>query len=249
MKSPTVFESWQRKLWLSLRGMKMIVKSVPNTSQEERQRGCKRTEKRGGRLVVEESTIDAYLQADVKLMRKNLAVLEGGPYASTGVRGQAGPKLEMRSDGTFMRQDRLVVWSKGATPELREQLRARIIPGGTRCDCCKKTKEALGMKKLLCCQRCNMAYYCSKECQTTQWKAGHKQACREAGEIHPGDFLKLQGLVENPELNGLIVRAVAPVDGNPARWQVQRFLDPLFSDFNRPLIIDINNLAHIRPQK
>jgi len=61
-----------------------------------------------------------------------------------------------------------------------------FIPGD-QCDGCGKKKRD---EKLLVCSRCEITYYCSKECQTTHWKAdprGHKQMCRKKGEFRLGD--------------------------------------------------------------
>lgn len=32
------------------------------------------------------------------------------------------------------------------------------------------------------CSRCRQAHYCSKDHQAVDWRSGHKQACRQAGE-------------------------------------------------------------------
>jgi len=42
------------------------------------------------------------------------------------------------------------------------------------CACCYKT---LSTDKPKCCVECKAAYYCSRECQAADWKAGHKKDC------------------------------------------------------------------------
>jgi hypothetical protein len=47
------------------------------------------------------------------------------------------------------------------------------------CHHCEKL-ETLGGAKLMKCQRCNVTYYCSKQCQIADWKK-HKKSCNELG--------------------------------------------------------------------
>lgn len=42
-----------------------------------------------------------------------------------------------------------------------------------RCDGCRKLSE-----KLQKCAGCELATYCSKDCQRQHWRAGHKSGCR-----------------------------------------------------------------------
>jgi len=42
------------------------------------------------------------------------------------------------------------------------------------CACCYKP---LSTDKSKCCVECKAVYYCSRECQATDWKAGHKKDC------------------------------------------------------------------------
>jgi hypothetical protein len=41
-----------------------------------------------------------------------------------------------------------------------------------QCDYCGRIQS-----KLLACERCKLAYYCEEECQTRDWKDGHKTQC------------------------------------------------------------------------
>lgn len=38
--------------------------------------------------------------------------------------------------------------------------------------------EVEGEEKFKCCSRCKVKRYCSKACQTTHWRAGHKKECK-----------------------------------------------------------------------
>jgi hypothetical protein len=46
----------------------------------------------------------------------------------------------------------------------------------SHCSCCKKKKEAVS--RLDKCSRCQVAYYCSKECQRGDW-GSHKEICKK----------------------------------------------------------------------
>ncbi len=50
------------------------------------------------------------------------------------------------------------------------------ISDARKCWACAKAEDPQGNWKLLVCQRCRTAYYCSKECQRSAWKE-HKAEC------------------------------------------------------------------------
>ena len=110
--------------------------------------------------------------------------------------------------------------------------------GGDKCDCCGKQNV-----KLFTCARCKMTYYCSQECQKTNWKNGHNKACRKAGQVKVGDYVKLRDLSRRPELNGNIVLVEAKIEDKENRWKV--------SDEGKGLLlsVSVDNLARIRPEK
>jgi len=88
----------------------------------------------------------------------------------------------------------------------------RLAVGGDRCDRCgHAAAEDQPLKR---CSRCQLAYYCSRECAKQAWKAGHRSACRAPGQFDVGDKVLVQGLVSQPQLNGKIVevRGTAPGD-------------------------------------
>ena len=88
----------------------------------------------------------------------------------------------------------------------------RLAVGGDRCDRCgHAAAEDQPLKR---CSRCQLAYYCSRECAKQAWKAGHRSACRAPGQFDVGDKVHVQGLVSQPQLNGKIVevRGTAPGD-------------------------------------
>jgi len=51
-------------------------------------------------------------------------------------------------------------------------------PRTAKCNYCKKEGESIKLKK---CSRCKLSEYCSKECQTNDWKV-HKAECRKPPE-------------------------------------------------------------------
>ncbi|KAM3574986.1 hypothetical protein VYU27_003112 [Nannochloropsis oceanica] len=61
-----------------------------------------------------------------------------------------------------------------ATPLPASQPPASSPPAMHWCSGCAATKET----RTLACAKCKAAWFCSKDCQTTAWKAGHKEACK-----------------------------------------------------------------------
>ena len=52
---------------------------------------------------------------------------------------------------------------------------------GNYCDCCGISESDLkqkGNKSLMKCSRCNVTWYCTKQCQKQHWRAGHKHKCK-----------------------------------------------------------------------
>ncbi|VDC03167.1 unnamed protein product [Peniophora sp. CBMAI 1063] len=51
------------------------------------------------------------------------------------------------------------------------------------CDCCKQMRRCAGPEegsmKLARCKECQVARYCSRECQVQGWKGGHKDECKD----------------------------------------------------------------------
>lgn len=85
--------------------------------------------------------------------------------------------------------------------------------------------EAKTCDSLKMCQRCQRAWYCSKECQLAAWKT-HKTECRARYLFAPGEAAILCNLNSQPELNGTIVTILAKdervMSEDPAlqKWQV-----------------------------
>ena len=106
---------------------------------------------------------------------------------------------------------------RGGTTLTDEEFNNLIDVGGLRCDCCKSEVE-----KLLVCERCKKAYYCSAECQKEQWKNnGHKIHCRKDGEFKADDLVQIARLKNKPELNDKIYRVVGPDKNNVGRYEVR----------------------------
>ncbi|GKY93171.1 hypothetical protein MPSEU_000285100 [Mayamaea pseudoterrestris] len=100
--------------------------------------------------------------------------------------------------------------------------------GGKACDACGKTLEQLEVRRLDVCSRCNMAYYCSRECQVIAWKHGHKGACRHPNQRVQGDIMQLRGIEDEPDLNLQLVTLIAE-EANE-RWKVTTLSPPLKLD-------------------
>jgi len=179
----------------------------------------------------------------LKDVRDNLGIMERGGVIN-GI-----PSKQYRSDGTPMpptvRQNWIVVGAGPSELNRKEIVDRLLAVGGTKCDCCGKTREAYGLTHLFSCSRCKKAFYCSAECQRKQWnkKCGHKKYCREPGQVEPGDYVRLNGLQAKPELNGMIVQVVGQVPNNPSRLEVR------LSGGNRSLSIPKDKMEQMRPLK
>lgn len=123
-----------------------------------------------------------------------------------------------------------------------DDIMKRLVVGGGQCDCCGKERMQVDGNSLFRCTRCKRAYYCSSACQHRMWKSGHKEACRAPGQIEPGDYMLIKGLVNRKELNMKLVRAVKLVQPS-GRWEVA------VDGQSKTLSIAPEKLDHIRPYK
>ncbi|CAB9511851.1 expressed unknown protein [Seminavis robusta] len=149
---------------------------------------------------------------------------------------------------------------KGATfpefcchvPATRPDLAERIRVGGFACDCCGKSQEELGQIQMKCCLKCNMAHYCSTDCEEASWKAGHQQACRPVGKIQAGDIMQLVPSKSlKPELNGELVTIVEADLQKKSHWIAELLVGELavMHDMVGPMRIKASKMLHIRPAK
>jgi len=165
--------------------------------------------------------------------------------------------FRMRSDGSYFRNkshetqvavSRTLPGSFWNTDNLSEKINYLQSVGGAECDFCKKTLHELAqltaVNTLQRCNRCKRAFYCNKECQKKQWRAGHKQACREPGQIEAGDYVRLHGLERRPELNGFIVEVVQPAPNKEGRWQVK-----IPGEESRCFSVATKSIGTLRPVK
>ena len=87
-------------------------------------------------------------------------------------------------------------------------------------------------------------YFCSEECQQTQWEAGHKDHCRRPrGNIRTDDFMVIWGLERKPSLNGEIVQVEGPDPHERGRWVVHR------PGFENRMSVAAIKLFQLRPLK
>jgi len=65
--------------------------------------------------------------------------------------------------------------SRMSTSKTNEQ--GKKVVSEKTCSNCHLPEGSRGAPKLSACARCGLVVYCSRECQRTHWKAGHKQHC------------------------------------------------------------------------
>jgi hypothetical protein len=88
------------------------------------------------------------------------------------------------------------------------------------CARCGKLRSADGVK-LLVCVRCNLLWYCGKECQKAHWKAVHKHQCRDPKGFHAGDIVRLSDLDEaDKALQDHFFRVVGAEPGVENGWRL-----------------------------
>jgi hypothetical protein len=183
-------------------------------------------------------TVGDVMDELTKTTKENLRKLERPKFSS------CPDAFEIRSDGSKV-PSRQAAMPLSSNESLTEQV---LTVGGANCDCCGKSRQELGTATLMICTRCKMAYYCSKECQKAQWKAGHKQACRKEGQIEIGDLMQLHGLVSQPRLNSKIGKIQGPADtssssSTSSRWAVY------LPDEDRVIAVSADRLKRLRPTK
>ena len=122
------------------------------------------------------------------------------------------------------------------------EVQQRLAVGGSSCDACGASP--FKRRPFKRCSQCNMAYYCDSSCQKLAWKAGHKQACRKPGQVEVGDWMRIDGLVNRQELNGLVVEVIAPIQGKSGSWEVSM----IGGDGEKPLSVAAEKLLHLRPK-
>jgi hypothetical protein len=138
-------------------------------------------------------------------------------------------------DATTPRRINFTPRCKNVPPHLLD----RTFVGGRACDACGTPREELGIPNIPCCTRCRRVFYCSRECQTRH-RPRHTPHCRRKRDFRRDDILKLDHLTSKPELNGELVRAISPQEGED-RWGV-RVLSS-----GRRISVSRQNLEFIRP--
>lgn len=162
-----------------------------------------------------EVTVGALLDELLENARGNISKMG----SSSGARPS-----EMRSNGTAMPLNAFETeFTQGpidhgmSTEELFVQL---LSVGSQACDYCGKRRDLLEKQSVKFCGRCKQMHYCSKVHSRLAWKEGHKEHCREPGELKRGDYVRIKDIVSTPELNGRIVQIINPVPDRDNRWEV-----------------------------
>ena len=156
-------------------------------------------------------------QSNLNNLNRN-TMTRGGFSVRTVNDVMSGAPVNRNPDDPPAKKTHAMYIGRGGTNLTENEINNLIDVGGIHCDHCKSKS-----KKLLVCQRCKKAYYCSAECQKKQWKKedGHKLHCRKDGEFLAGDLVQIARLKNMTELNENIVRVVGPDKKNEGRYTVQ----------------------------
>ncbi|KAJ3282071.1 hypothetical protein HDU79_010279, partial [Rhizoclosmatium sp. JEL0117] len=149
-----------------------------------------------------------YMYNPRSILSKSMAVFDPQPEHYLDL----NPLLKLQGDGPTMLH-RLCIYGFGADTLCRN------ICGTVKT--VNKTQESLSLSisKLKKCDGCRAVYYCSRECQFTHWKAGHKLYCRPINELKKGDLVTLHGLVSASHLNKKY-RELGDYIEAKGRWEV-----------------------------
>lgn len=212
------------------------LESACNATKEQRQR--QEMMPIGGAYRMQ--VIEPLLNDIARTLRQNLAVLENGKTPA----------------GMFDNPASTVSGKVMVYPVKRgeSQEEATVVSNvsGSSCNCCGAVPASRltetddhptasnACEALKMCQRCQRAWYCSKECQVNDWKI-HKSQCRNRYAFLPGDTATLCNLNSQPELNGTLVTVLGRdervMSEDPAlqKWQVS----PVGK---KPIIVTANKL-------
>jgi hypothetical protein len=67
--------------------------------------------------------------------------------------------------------------SAEASSKKTEEKKKISAPEARTCGNCGGADGSAGVAKHLACARCGLVFYCSKDCQLSDWKANHKKCC------------------------------------------------------------------------
>ena len=96
---------------------------------------------------------------------------------------------------------------------------ARKLMVARACAECGASPDTHNAVRLAQCSRCNLTYFCSKDCQHVAWRSWHKTKCRAPGEFRKNDRAKLKDL-KREDLNGAVVYIRCVPEGADERLTV-----------------------------
>lgn len=210
------------------------LESASNATKEQRQR--QEMMPIGGTYKLQ--VIEPLLNDIARTLRQNLTILETGKT----------PK-DIFANPTSTLSSKMMTYPVQSGDNVAK-LESLTNVSGTHCNVCnaiptsRVTEETSAETKtcdtLKMCQRCQRAWYCSKECQVADWKS-HKAQCRSKYLFVPGEVAILCNLNSQPELNGTLVTVLGRdervMSEDPAlqKWQVS---PPQL----KPIIVTANKL-------
>jgi len=132
-------------------------------------------------------------------------------------------------------------------PVQREDMLQRLVLGGESCDYCGT--PCSGVDDLKRCSKCELQWYCSKTCQTKDWKeGGHKQDCRRKRLVLNGDVM----LLTEQGRFGLLVKGALPQElVRVASRSVDDGKNVIVSKLSDGALLEVEKrqLRHIRASK
>lgn len=133
----------------------------------------------------------------------------------------------------------------GWGPDGRDIAVPRIA--GLTCDYCCRHRDNVGVEALQLRSRCEMAFYCSTECQRKAWnERQHKKVCRKQGQFKVGDMAETLQPFGNV-MAGEQVRVIAPDTAGDANSANHEWLVASLNDDDDTEIVPVQQLKRVRP--
>lgn len=157
------------------------------------------------------------------MLQRTLDLVARSPAEDAAKVISTRPRMKTVQQSLDCVTDMALVLMQGTTPRFdrsSQAPRGTALWGGKHCDCCGKTATKVP-KGLLICGRCELMYYCSKECQQKDWvDGGHKKVCHKKDCIQVGEYMVFRQQTSQMPQAPHIVKIVEPIQSTPGCWAV-----------------------------